>query len=91
MSKLCSVYFLTLLWVGLLCGIVVFPDYTACMGPGNIVGGPSTTSCFSPQLNIQKSNGFFLNKTIIFKDPKGVHFFQGGVQLLIPYKNPNNL
>ena len=31
--------FLTLLWVGLHCEIVVFPDHTACTDPGNIIGG----------------------------------------------------
>ena len=57
--------FLTLLWVGLHCEIVVIPDHTACTDPGNIVGGgpgPSVTSFSSPQLNLQKSNGLFSKK-----------------------------
>ena len=66
--------------------------------------GPSATSFFSPQLNLQKSNGFFSKKTIIFQDSRGGLTFSGGggatfpgvgegggVQLLIPYNNPNNL
>ena len=32
-------FFLTLLWVGLHCKIVVFPDHTACTDPGNGGGG----------------------------------------------------
>ena len=64
--------------------------------------GPTATSLFSPQLNLQKSNGFFSKKNIMFQDSRGVQHFRGvvqlfggggggGVQLLIPYKNPNNL
>ena len=59
--------FLTLLWVGLHCEIVVFPDQCACTDPGNIVGergggrlGPSATSFFSHQLNLRFFS-FFLS------------------------------
>ena len=53
---------------------------------------------FSPQLILQKSNGKFQRNIPFFKVPKGIqyfpggsNFFQGGVQLLIPYRNPYNL
>ena len=54
---------------------------------------------FSPQLILQKSNGQFKRNLSVFKVPEGVqhfpggsNFFQGGgVQLLIPYRNPYNL
>ena len=57
--------------------------------------------CFflSSRLILQKSNGEFQRKKSIFKVPEGVQIFPGGpnfsrgegVQLLIPYRNPNNL
>ena len=58
---------------------------------------------FSPQLILQKSNGQFQRNLSFFKVPEGStfsrgggggvsNFFQGGgVQLLIPYRNPYNL
>ena len=54
---------------------------------------------FSPQLILQRSNGQFLRNLSFFKVPEGVQHFQGGsnflqgggVQLLIPYRNPYNL
>ena len=54
---------------------------------------------FSPQLILQKSNGQFQRNLSFFKVPEGVrHFpgggvqlFPGGVQLLIPCRNPYNL
>ena len=56
---------------------------------------------FSPHLLLQKSNGYFQRKLSFFKVPEGVqlfpggggggNFFQGGVQLLIPYRTPYNL
>ena len=59
--RICFPLNITLLWVGLHCEIVVFPDHTACTDPGNIVGGargggagPSATSFFfSHQLNLR--------------------------------------
>ena len=57
---------------------------------------------FSPQLILQKSNGQFQRNILFFKVREGVrlfpgesNFFQGGggggVQFLIPYRNPYNL
>ena len=48
---------------------------------------------FSPQLILQKSDGQFQRNLSFFKVPEGVQHFPGGggVQLLIPYKNPYNL
>ena len=46
---------------------------------------------FSPQLILQKSNGQFKKNLSFFKVPEGVQLFPGGVQLLIPYRNPYNL
>ena len=56
---------------------------------------------FSPQLILQKkSNGQFQRNLSFFKVSEGVqhfprgggsNFFQRGVQLLIPYRNPYNL
>ena len=55
---------------------------------------------FSPQLILQKSNGQFQKDLLFFKVPEGVQpfprgggptFSRGGVQLLIPYRNPYNL
>ena len=55
---------------------------------------------FSPQLILQKSNGQFQRNLSFFKVPEGVQHFPGGgptfsrgggVQLLIPYRNPYNL
>ena len=75
--------FLTLLWVGLHCKIVVFPDHTSCTDPGNIVGGARggggvqahLPQCFfSHQLNLR----FFLKKTIIFQDSREGPTFSGG-------------
>ena len=48
---------------------------------------------FSPQLILQKSNGQF-QRTLSFSRFQGggvQHFPGGGVQLLIPYRNPYNL
>ena len=55
--------------------------------------------CFvSPQFILQKSNGLFQRKLIIFQGSRGGPaygvsniFLQGGVQLLIPERNPYNL
>ena len=53
---------------------------------------------FSPQLILQKSNGQFKRNLSFFKVSGGSNIFQGcptcsrgGVQLLIPYRNPYNL
>ena len=58
---------------------------------------------FSPQLILQKSNGQFQRNLSFFKVPEESNIFQGvsnffqwgggggGVQLLIPYRNPYNL
>ena len=59
---------------------------------------------FSPQLILQKSNGQFCRNLSFLKVPErvqhfpgggggggGGNFFQGGVQLLNPYRNPYNL
>ena len=48
---------------------------------------------FGPQLILKKSNGQFQRNLSFFKVPEGVHHFPrgGGVQLLIPYRNPYNL
>ena len=59
---------------------------------------------FSPQLILQKSNGHFQRNLSFFKVPEGSNIFQGGgggggvqlfpgwgVQLHIPYRNPNSL
>ena len=57
---------------------------------------------FSPQLILQKSNGQFSKKSIIFQGSRGGPTFSrgggptfyrggGGVQLLITYRNPYNL
>ena len=75
----------------------MFPDHTVCTDARNIIGGPgpsATIFYFSPQLNLQKSNGLFSIKTIIFKGSRrGSNFSQGGggVQLHISFKNPNIL
>ena len=60
-------------------------------------GGPGQAATSFLVLNLQKSNGFFSKKTIIDQDSRGGPTFRagggggGGVQLLIPYRNPNNL
>ena len=46
---------------------------------------------FGPRLILQKSNGQFKKNLSFFKVPEGVQLFPGGVQLLIPYRNPYNL
>ena len=55
---------------------------------------------FSPQLILQKSNGQFQRYLSLFKVLEGVQHFPGGgptfsrgggVQLLIPYRNPYDL
>ena len=48
---------------------------------------------FSPQLILPKSNGQFQRNLSFFKVPRGGPTFSrgGGVQLLIPYRNPYNL
>ena len=57
----------------------------------------SDNDFFSPQLILQKSNGQFQRNLSFFKAPDGIQFFPGGptfpggVQLLIPYRNPFNL
>ena len=50
----------------------------------------------SHELILQKSNGQFQRKLSFFKVPEGVQLFSvggggGGVQLLVPYRNPYNL
>ena len=63
---------------------------------------PSDNGFFSPQLILLKSNGQFQRNLSFFKVPEGVQHFPGGgggptfsrgggVQLLIPYRNPYNL
>ena len=85
----------------------LFSKHVACADPGNFVrgGGPGqsdkkapTTFFVSPQLILQKSNGQFQRNLSFFKVlegvqpfPGGSNFFHGGVQLLIPYRNPYNL
>ena len=67
-------------------------------GGGGVQAHPPQV--FFCRLNLKKSNVvFFSKKTIIFQDSRGVQHFPGGgvqlssggggVQLLIPYKNPN--
>ena len=51
----------------------------------------SDNDFFSPQLILQKSNGQFQRNLSFFMAPDGVQLFPGGVQLLIPYRNPFNL
>ena len=54
---------------------------------------------FSPQLILQKSNGQFQRNRSFSRFQRGSNIFQGGptfsrgggVQLLIPYRNPFNL
>ena len=49
---------------------------------------------FSPQLILQKSNGYFQRKLSFSKVPEGVQHFLGrggGVQLFMPYRNPYNM
>ena len=69
--------------------------FVACADPGIFVRGVqvSLTNFFflSPQLILQKSNGQFQRNLSFFKVPEGVQHFPGGVQLLIPYRNPYNL
>ena len=66
-------------------------------GPGQSDIKALTMTFFSPQLILQKSNGQFQRNLSFFKAPDGVQFFPGdqlfpgGVQLLIPYRNPFNL
>ena len=63
-------------------------------GPGQSDKKSSDNVFFSPQLILQKSNGQFSKKSIIFPTFfRGVQHFPGGggVQLLIPYRNPYNL
>ena len=68
-------------------------------GPGQSDKKALTTFFFffSPQLILQKSNGNyhfsrFRRGSNIFQEGGGVqHFPGGGVQLLIPYRNPYNL
>ena len=50
----------------------------------------SDNEFLSPQLILQKSNGQFQRNLSFFKAPDGVQLFPGGVQLLIPYRNPYN-
>ena len=66
-------------------------------GPGQSDKKSSDNDFFSPQLILQTSNGQFQRNLSFFKAPDGVQFFPGGptfpggVQLLIPYRNPFNL
>ena len=46
---------------------------------------------FCPQQILQTTNGQFQRNLSFFKVPEGVQLFPGGVQLLIPYRNPYNL
>ena len=67
------------MWDGLHCESVVFPDHTACMDPGNIVGGRGVQVGL-PQV--------FLVLNLIFKSPmcsferkynfQDSNIFQGG-------------
>ena len=65
--------------------------------PGQSDKKALTTIFFSPQLILQKSNGHFKKNLSFFKAPDGSNFFQGvqlfpgGVQLLIPFRNPFDL
>ena len=64
-----------------------------------VSGTPPPAFFFSPQLILQRSNGQFQRNLSFFKVPEGVQHFpgggptftRGGVQLLIPYRNPYNL
>ena len=76
--------FLTLLWVGLHCETMVFPNHTARTDPANIVegeggvgnGGTSPSATFySPQLHLQKSNGVFSKNFLRLQS--GSIFFPG--------------
>ena len=74
-------------------------------GGGGVQVNPTkkalTTFFFSPHLILQKSNVYFQRKLSFFKVQEGVqlfpgggggsNFFQGGVQLLIPYRTPYDL
>ena len=70
-------------------------------GPGQSDKKKALTNFFfSPQLILQKSNGQFQRNISFFKVLEGVQHFSGrvqlfpgggGVQLLIPYRNPYNL
>ena len=74
-------------------------------GGGGVQVNPTkkalTTFFFSPHLILQKSNVYFQRKLSFFKVQEGVqlfpgggggsNFFQGGVQLLIPYRTPHDL
>ena len=72
-------------------------------GPGQSDKKSSDNRFFSPQLILLQSNGLFRRKLSFFKVPEGVQHFPGGggvhlfprggggVQLLIPYRNPYNL
>ena len=59
--------------------------------------GQSDNDFFSPHLILQKSNGQFQRNLSFSRLQMGSNFFQGvklfpgGVQLLIPYRNPFNL
>ena len=66
-------------------------------GPGQSDKKALTTIFFSPQLILQKSNGQFQRNLSFLRLQMGSNFFQGvqlfpgGVQLLIPFRNPFNL
>ena len=72
---------------------------STCADPGILVRGVQVRLTtfffffffFSPQLILQKSNGQFQINLSFFEVPEGVQLFPGGVQLLIPYRNPYNL
>ena len=67
-------HFLTLLWVGLHCKIVVFPDHTACTDPGNTVGGAGGGGGRSrPICNIS-----VINLINFLKLKRGSNIFRGG-------------
>ena len=83
---------------------MIQPRHETCADPGIFVrgGGGVQVYFFSPQLILQKSNGQFQKNLSFFKVPEGVQHFPGGggptfsmggggVQLLIPYRNPYNL
>ena len=81
------------LWYFLIILYARIQEISSGVGGGGCLGPSVTLHFFSLQLNLQKSNGFFSKKTIIFQGCRGGSTFSkgGGIQLLIPYNNPNNL
>ena len=66
-------------------------EFSSGGGSRSVWQKSSDNDFFSPQLILQKSNGQFQRNLSFFKAPDWVLLFPGGVQLLIPYRNPFNL